>query len=163
MRIRRDAIFVSSVLFMMALAAWVPGYMRFVLTWHRHTLQFSDTLYIDNFYAPMGFAGLTLALIGVIVTWTGYAQRARWAWFVMFVIVWGFAFPVFLRPVFNLGWGRAYLLLDAFKHSGPNRDYLKEPLDFLLLLVALLLPIRSFFGKQSSEKIRNTLGDLHDK
>ncbi|PYV83339.1 MAG: hypothetical protein DMG93_08905 [Acidobacteria bacterium] len=48
--------------------------------WQRQSLQ-----YIHYF----GFASLMIIFIGLIVTWVGYIQNARWIWFVQFVIaVW---------------------------------------------------------------------------
>jgi integrase len=34
-----------------------------------------------------------------IVAWTGYLNRIRWAWLVMFIIVWVWAFPVMILPI----------------------------------------------------------------
>jgi len=147
MRIRRDASFISSVLLTIGLAALVPWYLSFLSTWRRQYLEFSDTVHVINFYLPMGFAGLALVLVGLIVIWTGYVQRVRWAWFVMFVIVWVYAFPVlFMLPMLSVH-SHTELVLDAVKHTGFSRDFLKGPLEFLLLVVALFLPVRSFFRK----------------
>ena len=41
---------------------------------------------------------LAILLIGLIVTWTGFISKVRWAWFVMFVIVWGWALPNLVYP-----------------------------------------------------------------
>jgi len=39
---------------------------------------------------------MALISIGLIVTWTGYVKAVRSAWFIMFIIVWFWAFPLFL-------------------------------------------------------------------
>lgn len=156
MRIRRDVTFISAVLFTIALAAWVPWSLSLISTWRREYLEFSDAVSIQNFYPLMGFAGLAFVLIGLIVTWSGYMQRSRWAWFVMFIIVWVYVFPAYMLPVvrvlFRTDPARAGLIWDAVKdaakHGGPNRDFLKAPLDFLLMLVALFLPVGSFFRRR---------------
>ena len=51
-----------------------------------------------------GIASLTIICIGLIVTWMGYIKRLRWTWFVLLVIVWGWAYPILAIRVliFNL-------------------------------------------------------------
>ena len=49
-----------------------------------------------DYFAPVGFASLAVIAIGLIVTWFGYIKGVRWTWFVMFVIVWVWAFPVMM-------------------------------------------------------------------
>jgi hypothetical protein len=41
----------------------------------------------------LGAVSLTVIAIGLIVTWMGYV-RIRWTWFVMFALVWGWAYPI---------------------------------------------------------------------
>ena len=67
----------------------------------------------------------------------------------MFVIVWVFAFPVYMLPVL-LDWHAAESVnwsgwfWGAIQSPGIERSYAKGPLDFLLMVVALFLPIKSF-------------------
>jgi hypothetical protein len=35
----------------------------------------------------VGKLSLALVFIGLIVTWTGYLNKIRWAWFVMLILV----------------------------------------------------------------------------
>src|SRR5260370_18751173 len=99
MRIRRDVAFVSSVLFTVALLAFIPQSVMWASTWHMETIRITEGFSMGNHYAPMGFASLTIYLVGLIVIWSGYVHRALWAWLAMLVIVWGFAFPVLMFPV----------------------------------------------------------------
>jgi len=45
--------------------------------------------------SDLSVACLAVILIGLIITWTGYIKRERWTWFVMFIVVWAWAFPAF--------------------------------------------------------------------
>ena len=154
MRIRRDAVFISSVLFTVSLLALIPHSLRYASTWPQRSIQETDRLWVQNYLMPVGFASLAFVLVGLIVIWMGYVKRVRWTWFVMFVLVWVFAFPVYMLPVLldlhaaeSVNWSAWFW--DAIKTPGIARDYAKGPLDFLLMLVALLLPIKSFFGRPS--------------
>jgi MFS family permease len=151
-RPRRDAVFISSVLFTIALAALVPHSLRFASTWPERFVQQRERLWVQNFMMSVGFASLAFVLAGLIVVWMGYARKVRWTWFIMFVIVWIYAFPVYMLPFLldvraaqSVDWSG--WLWDAIKGPGLARDWAKGPLDFLLMVVALFLPTRSFFGK----------------
>ena len=85
-----------------------------------------------------GVADLALILVVLIVLWKGYVKKLRWTWFVMLIIVWGWAFPPLVLA------NRAYL--GGFNLSSRARLSVWS-LIFLLMLVALILPLRSFFGK----------------
>ena len=144
MRVRRDLVFISSVLFSLSLVALIPHNLRYASTWHQ---RFFPADHMENRFAPIGFASLAIVLIGLIVIWTGYAKRVRWTWFAMFVVVWGFAFPVYMLPVLldvHVGAVDWSVLWEAIKAPGPARAVVKGPLDFLLMLVALLLPMKAF-------------------
>ena len=147
MRVRRDLVFISSVLFSLSLVAPIPHNLRYASTWHQ---RFFPADHMENQFAPIGFASLAIVLIGLIVIWAGYANRVRWTWFAMFVVVWGFAFPVCILPVLldvHVGAVDWSVLWEATKAPGPARAVVKGPLDFLLMLFALLLPARAFFRK----------------
>jgi len=102
MRVRLDSVFVSSILHTIALLFFVRPAL-----WYYHAAAASDVLprleagsqgesYADHRFGVVCFA---IILIGLVVIWTGYVKRSRLAWFVMFVIVWFWAFPVFVRPI----------------------------------------------------------------
>jgi hypothetical protein len=66
----------------------------------------------------------------------------------MLIVVWIFAFPVYVLPVamdIHAGAIDWSLFWTAMKESGPARAVAKGPLDFFVMLIALLLPIRTFF------------------
>ncbi len=119
LRIRRDVVFISSVLFTIALVWLIPSAWSNVLggsgdtqgfdVWERTALQsFSD----------VGELTLALVFIGLIVTWTGYLNRVRWTWFVMFILVSGLAFPLGILPLVTRGKVMLHLpelLADAWK------------------------------------------------
>jgi hypothetical protein len=46
-----------------------------------------------------GVASLVIILLGLIITWKGYVNHERWAWFVLFIIVWVWAFPLLVLPL----------------------------------------------------------------
>jgi len=46
-----------------------------------------------------GILSLTIILTGLIVIWAGYVKRIRWTWFVMFTIVFGWAFTELMFAV----------------------------------------------------------------
>jgi hypothetical protein len=75
----------------------------------------------------LGVACLAIILIGLIVIWTGYVKRARSAWLVMFVVVWFWAFPLFVFPFLDgvvhgrLQLSFSELLYDAIAASGGLR------------------------------------------
>ena len=153
MRLRIDAVFVSSVLFTLALLWLVPHNLQYASSWPEPFIRVDDRLSVQNYWMPIGFAALTLILVGLIVIWTGYIRKDRWAWLIMLIIVWVFAFPIYLLPILQArlaagssGWP---IFWDAIKEPGVARASIKGPVDFVLLLVALLMPVRSFFGKQS--------------
>jgi len=52
--------------------------------------------------SDLSIASLAVILIGLIVLWTGYIKRSRPAWFVMCVVVWFWAYPVFISAEANL-------------------------------------------------------------
>jgi hypothetical protein len=110
-----------------------------------------DQIAIPNFYAPLGFASLTIIAIGLVVTWTGYIKGSRWTYSVMFVIVWLWAFPVLMLPLLHglipswrtVEWIR--MVKEAISMNGAARGYLEPFVSFLLMVLALVLPVKTFF------------------
>jgi hypothetical protein len=147
MKIRRDSVFISSVLFSLSLLALVPHNLRYASTWHQRFFPGDQSL-IENQFAPIGFASLAIVFTSLIVVWAGYAKRVRWAWFVMFIVVWCFAFPVYVLPMLldiHVGAMDWSVVQEATKGSSAARAVLKGPLVFVLMLVALFLPTKAFF------------------
>lgn len=101
MKIRRDAAFVSSVLFTVAFVCLIAPCWANALA-GRHT-QDLDAAWreVARLIHQDGVASLAIICIGLIVTWMGYVNKIRWTWFVMFIIVWGWAFPHMILPFFK--------------------------------------------------------------
>jgi len=137
MRIRRDSVFISSVLFTIALVCLVPGFLQMLDSGFQAEARRTGDL---------GVASLAIIFVGLIVTWTGYLNRVRWTWFVMFIITWVWAFPLLVLPLLQgtltLGW--AEWLYSAIYQAGSTRDWAESVLIFALMVIALLLPLRAF-------------------
>jgi len=109
-----------------------------------------DQIAIPNYFAPLGFASLTIIAVGLVVTWTGYIKGLRWTYFVMFVIVWLWAFPALVLPLLHpvisswrtLEWIR--LIKEAISEDGVARAILEPFVVFLFMLIALILPVKTF-------------------
>jgi hypothetical protein len=100
----------------------------------------------------LGVASMAVVLIGLIVTWTGYVKSVRSSWFVMFIVVWLWAFPLILLPFLPdiKGIPLAELISRALREPGTSRTSVHSVLIFTLMLIALILPIRSFFGERKT-------------
>ncbi len=157
LRIRHDLVFISSVLFTIALVsqirwAWwnIPqgyGYMRGLDVWRRSARLSSS---------EVGELALALIFIGLIVTWTGYLNKVRWTWFVMVILVSGLTIPLRIFP--HLMHPKVFLdlpklLVDTWKGEPVARIVLEEILTFLLMVIALLLPVKSFFSRRTSPTV----------
>jgi len=165
MKIRRDAVALSSVIFTVALLMVAPtAWSNAMAGLERNPFDPFDPIDAGGLYksldsfAPEGFASLAIIAIGLMVAWTGYIRGVRWTWSVMFLIVWAWYFPLSMLP--NLqGWPHIYMIgwLDigtAIRESGMSRIYVKECLGFLLMLIALILPLPAFIwgrGSRSGE------------
>ena len=117
--------------------------------------QESDRLYVANYEAPIGFASLAIIMIGLVVLWTGYQKLTPWTWFVMFVVVWIFTFPVHILPILLLiskagsSFEFSRWIKEAVHIEGPSRAVAEQILLFLSMVVGLFLPIKSFFGREA--------------
>jgi len=178
MKIRFSATLISALLLSLCLVTSIPAALRNASTWKELYLEWPGVK-IQNFLMPFGFAYLGIAAIGLIVLWTGYRKRERWAWFVMLIILLCFVFPSSVLPVLlqiraqNYQWS---LLSDLF---GTSRELgwwhcitITKPacceyvvgigcvavgiligiLEFLVMSVALLLPVKAFFWTRSTKQ-----------
>jgi hypothetical protein len=88
---------------------------------------------------PLGFASLTVILVGLIVLWKGYLEEIRWTWFIMLIIVSVSAFPVLVLPNL-LHWKNMVPISEwfpnAIQHPGIERDFLKSITTCALLLMS---------------------------
>ena len=163
MRVRPDSVLVSSILHTIALlffvrpALWYYGAASDRAAVARLDAGFQGELYADHRF---GVACLAIILIGLIVVWTGYAKRSRPAWFVMFVIVWFWAFPVFiLSSVLELARGDVMRTLpeffyDAISGPGMTTQIVRSILTFFVMVVGLALPMGRFFiARKANEPV----------
>ena len=161
MRVRPDSVFISSILHTIALlffihpALWYYGAPSDPAAVARFDAAVQLELYADHYF---GVASLAIILIGLIVVWTGYAKRSRPAWFVMFVIVWFWVFPVFILPSPLI---RGYLILtfpeffyDAISGPGMATQVVRTILMFFIMVVGLALPMGRFFiARKANEPV----------
>ena len=147
MKIRRDAVTVSSILFTLGLFVPMPAMLWNAWTVPQTYLDVAGRNLVGNYYAPIGFASLAIIVVGLIVTWTGYIKGVRWTWFVMFLIAWGWAFPVLVLAEFH--WRNMLPIAQwpsvALKGRGPQLGFAGSLLTFLLMVLALALPVKTFF------------------
>jgi hypothetical protein len=149
------------VLFTIALACFIPPEWANVLegyvdtqgldVWRREALRsFSD----------VGKLTLALIIIGLIVTWTGYLNKVRWTWFVMFILVYGLVFQLRIFPfVVHPRWvveTVSDLILEAAGKKPVTiswdmawRAFIYPISIFLLMVIALFLPVKSFFSRRT--------------
>jgi hypothetical protein len=146
MRTRVNSIFISSVLFTVALVGLIPNFWVSVITKRLAKLDSGDRSAFEA-RSDLSIVCLVIVLIGLIVVWKGYIKRVRWTWGVMFIVVWVWAFPLFLMPL--LGVPRSLSIPEwiytAISYPGIARAYAEGVLLFLLMVIALFLPVRSFF------------------
>jgi hypothetical protein len=104
----------------------------------------------------VGKLTLALVFIGLIVTWTGYLSKVRWTWFVMFILVSGLVFhpgilPVIMHPQWVVEAVYEFILEAAGKKPVTIpwdmawRAVFLPILIFSLMVIAIFLPVKSFF------------------
>jgi hypothetical protein len=176
MKVRFNSTSISALLLSLCLVTLIPAALRNALTWNQLYLEWPGVR-IQNYLMPFGVAYLGIVMIGLIVLWMGYRKRERWAWFVMLIILVCFSFPSAVLPVLlqiraqNYRWS---LLLDLLRASPAQGwwhclaitpsycDYavgigrvaaqiLVGLLCFLVMSVALLLPVKEFFWRPAKD------------
>jgi hypothetical protein len=163
MRVRPDSVFVSTILHTIALlfflrpALWYYGAASDRAAVERLDAGFQGEAYADHRF---GVACVAIILIGLIVAWTGYARRSRVAWLVMFVIVWFWAFPVFILPLVVPLARRDFMrtlpefFYDAISGSGMTTQIARSILMFFIMVIGLALPIGRFFiARKANEPV----------
>jgi hypothetical protein len=154
MRVTR--VTVSAVMLSVCLLARFSENFYYASTFTQPFIQESDNLRVGNYEAPMGFASLAIILIGLIVLWTGYQKSVRWSWFVMFIVVWIFFFPVYILPIIVLlrDTNFSSVTWDNIRRAGPpEREAGERIILFLIMVTGLFLPLTSFFGRKSVPKV----------
>jgi hypothetical protein len=161
MRTRADSVSISTVLLTIALLCLIPASWGNALSGHDKVVLArldAGLRAAAETMSYVGFASLAIILIGLIVLWTGYLKRDRSAWLVMFIIVWLWAFPLFMFPLVsalvhrNIGLTFSETLYDAIAGPGSPRSAVESVLTFSLMMLGLLLPIRRFFGHREVEQ-----------
>jgi len=161
MRVRADSVFVSSVLHTIALLFLVrTALWNYYAGRDKALLAQMDAGFRSDAQTShyLGIACLAIILIGLIVIWTAYIKRSRSAWLVMFVIVWVWAFPIFMLPfgvpLLRGKWGLPFseLLYNAISGPGLPRSVVEMTLIFSVMVIALLLPLKRFLVSREGEK-----------
>ncbi len=169
MKFRLSTTAISAWLFSLCLVLSIPVALSNASTWNELTIRL-PLGGMWNFLAPLGFAYLGIVAIGLVVLWTGYRKRERWAWFIMLIALLFFYFPLYVLPVVlqsrRFGWPHLLDFLVVF-HVGewwhcwiaslrPNYlgglacvpfEILIRPFEFFVMSIALLLPVKAFFWK----------------
>ena len=156
LRIRRDLVFVSSVLLTITFLSLVPTVWRAAQSgipfWHFGRAARADRALLDAMgpgsvdsallLGQCGLAGLAVILVALIVIWNGYVKKLLWTWLVILIIVWGWYFPLFIYQ--TLSYARGF---DRVR-------WLSSSLwgwIFFVMMVALILPVESFFRRRSNQ------------
>jgi hypothetical protein len=139
----------------------VPGSLRFASTWKELYLYDMPEKGIENLLMPIGFYSLGLEIVGLVVLWTGFKNRERWAWcqncgsqFVMLVVLVCFIFPPYVLTLavktyeWKLGLADfAKLVRCSWEGDGQSIGIVLGALTFVVMLGALILPLRAFFSE----------------
>lgn len=165
MRIRKTTTLISGSVLSICLLTFIPVGLKFASTWKE--LYFEGNGFKEqNYLVLIGCSSLGFVLIGLVVLWTGYRKQDRWAWLVLLIIILLFVFPGNVLPP---------LLISAQNGGGVEWSYWlgvkwwRDPLgmkfalgfiNFVIMLLALLLPIRAFWGGASNSN-RTKMG--HDQ
>jgi hypothetical protein len=127
--------------------------LKWAATWPTRVVWVMDRAARLNYEASIAFAELALEIIALIVIWTNYQKRMRWSWFVMVVFVSVYFLPVHLLDVLldvkRVGWQWWPTVVRDAREGRPFAvGALEEIAISILMAIALLLPIRDFFGKK---------------
>ena len=148
MQVRCNANLISTLLMSLCLITFVPGSVLFAATWRQDYFDL-PALKEQNLLMPLGFYSLGLVMIGLIVLWTGYRKKERWAWFVMLIITFFYVFPsntlTLLLEIPTPGFKWEYLWNGIRNGSHASIGTAVGVLSFLVMLVSLLLTIKEFF------------------
>lgn len=167
MKYRCSTLSISTIVLTLCLATFVPDGLRRASTWTMLYFKLPCNGSMENYLMPFGFLSLGIVAIGLIVLWTGYRQRACRAWFVMLIILLCLVFPTdvlqSLMQMHVAGWRSSLEFLEEhWTVKGWWGCFMRPPLyvvdikympmiivaellRFLVMLVALLLPVKAFF------------------
>lgn len=187
MKVRCSTTSISAFVLSLCVVTSIPAALSNASTWNELTIKLTLGE-MWNSLAPLGFAYLGIVAIGLIVLWTGYRKRERWAWFVMLIALLFFYFSSWVLPVLlyarRFGWPYWLELLGAFRTGGwwhcwiaswrPNYSVgiacatalpMIGLVKFLVMAIALLLPVKAFFWKPVTpeREVRTKIAALFGK
>lgn len=152
MKIRWSSTLVSALLLSLCLLRCIPGSLRLISNWQE--LRFSCVV-VQNFSMSIGLYGIGFVAIGLIVLWTGYRKRERWAWFVMLIILLFFSFSGDVLPWIMQFHTRAEwdlwaggLRWGVWLRTGTGLGVT----NFVVMSIALFVPIKAFFRTKMPSK-----------
>ena len=149
MRLNRDLRTISSVLFTFALLIPMPAMLGNAWTLRQAGFDIAGCMEVQNYYAPIGFASLAVIIVGLIVVWTGYFRGERWTWFVLFLIAWGWAFPILVLSEFH--WRNMMPIAQwpplVPTGRGPQLGLGGSALTFILMVLALVVPVKTLVAR----------------
>lgn len=151
---RYSPVLVSAVLQSLCLLSFVPGSLKSISTWRDATFE-AGGYRTENLIMPLGCCFLGMALIGVTILWTAYRKNERWAWFAMLIVLVCFLFGGNMVPVVRMVYPPYFqwvLWFDCLRAGDWRGICLMVPeagLPVLVMLLALLLPIKAFFWRSS--------------
>ena len=161
MRVRFNSLCVYSSLLTLCLLSLVPRMVWSARTWRQrniveeYTLEQNVNPCVNSYYnyeSLLAIASLAYIATALIVLWTSYRKGMRSAWFIMFVFVFAFFLPVVWGDVFRYIWQDAPGWWHGFAQGLREGNHLavdglKEMFRLTVMLFALFLPVRTFFGK----------------
>ena len=161
MRIRFNSLYVSSSLLTICLLSVVPRFLWSARKWPRRNIieEVIITGNVNpcynscyNFESLAAIASLAYILTALILLWTSYRKGMRSAWFIMFVFVFGYFLPVVWGDTLLYIWHDASDWWHGFAQGLWQGHHLavaglREMIRLAVMLFALFLPVRTFFGK----------------
>lgn len=158
MKMRWNATIISATVLSLCLISFVPVALKSAGTWRQ--------LYFEqgggreqNYLMPMGFSALGFVAIGLITLWTGYQKHERRSWFVVLIIILCFVFPGLVLPRLlesvetgGIEWSIWFRVLK--NGEALFVGYALDVLIFFVMMVALALPIKFFWGSPATRRLR---------
>lgn len=167
MKVKWNTVLLSCVLFTVALIGLVPLQISPIMGARSSELaQMHDGFARElvRLYAVKAIFSMAMILMGLVIVWAGYFKTIRWTWYVMFILVFGWAFFGFIMPLRPLG--RALLTESWSDTIGSAKQFPGQFVDvvgtsaflvlmFVLMVIALILPARAFFFSPRSAAAAN--------
>ncbi len=156
MKVRSNAHLLSTVLFTVSLLSLVPWCLNVAKAGRdRQILASWNDVWMREYArasGDLGLSSLIIIVLGLLIIWMGYLKKDHWTWFAMLIISWAWVFPVFLLPLLRPKWGLTFteFAYEAVLSNGLARVMAESLLIFLMMQIALILPIHSFLNRKST-------------